>query len=151
MMVALGSTIVWHLRVVTQSIRSLLAYARFAPQSKNWHFVLKHNCFGVRKTQKSEKFFYQKLGHLHINQRQPQCLEITKKVSIFTPKFAQIATVESIIDFLAQKFKSIEYEILWNETLFVFSNTVQPPLFAKKKTSKGIRLWSGFLCRFILP
>ena len=80
--------------------------------------------WGSKDPQKSEKFFYQKLGHLHINQRQPQCLEITKKVSIFTPKFAQIATVESIIDFLARKFKSIEYEILWNETLFVFSNTV---------------------------
>ena len=94
--------------------------------------------WGSKCPQKSEKFLYQKLGHLHTNQRQPQCLEITKKVSIFTPKLAQIATVESIIDFLAQKFKSIEYEILWNETLFVFSNTVQlPPLCQEKKLQRG--------------
>mgnify|MGYP006864265447 CR=1 FL=1 len=94
--------------------------------------------WGSKDPQKSEKFLYQKLGHLHTNQRQPQCLEITKKVSIFTPKIAQIATVDSIVDFLARKFKSIEYEILWNETLFVFSNTVQqPPLWQEKKLQRG--------------
>ena len=40
--------------------------------------------------------------------------------------------------FLARKFKSVEHENQWNETLFVFSNTVQqPPLCQEKKLQRG--------------
>ena len=44
---------------------------------------------------------------------------------------------------------------IWNsmkwDFVCLFQTLCNNPLFAKKKTSKGIRLWSGFLCRFILP
>ena len=97
MMLVLGppDATVWHLRVVTQSIRSLLAYARFAPQSKNWHFARSTILLGVQKrTRKSEKFFYPKNGGICISTNAYHSVwKSSKNVSVFVPKWGQNAVV----------------------------------------------------------
>ena len=135
MMLALG-TFVWHLRVVTQSIRSLLAYARFAPQSKNWHFVLKHNCFGERP--KNQKSFSSKNWGICISTNANHSVWKSPKKSQFSRQSLHKSQLLNLLSIFWRKNSNLLNMKFYEMRLCLcFQTLCINPLFAKKKDFKG--------------